>query len=198
MGDPFADAARAAAGQPPVAGTESPAVGELIVRPVPEGGESQLPVVVDTASGEVYDSASDLPSDRLAELLYRVCDAEAGYRIWRRVAEDELRTRLEREGRREAVVGGFALQIVGGRSRRWNADELEAAAQTLIDANVITAGEIADLITREPKVNGTQARTLLERLSGPSREIVANAFRWEDRRPTVNIEPVPPELEPGS
>jgi hypothetical protein len=195
MGDPFADAARAAGGGP--RGEIVPAVGELTVRSGDEGGESQLPVVVDTSTGEVYDSAVDLPSDRLAELLYRIREAEASYKLWRRVAEDELRERLARDGRREAVVGDYQLAVSSGRSRRWDADELEGAVEGLIDGGIVTPGEVADLIVREAKVNGTLAKRLLDQLSGAAGDVVASCFTWEDRRPTVSVEPVAGELPEG-
>jgi hypothetical protein len=198
MGDPFADAAARAAGEhaEPEPKAARPATGELVVRGSSTGLESQLPVVVDTTTGEVHDSAVDLPSDRLAELLYRIREAETNYKLWRRVAEDELRARLTRDGRREAVVGDYQLAVSGGRSRRWDAADLEGAVQGLIDGGALNAGEVADLIVREAKVNGTLARELLDRLTGPAHDVLASCFTWEDRRPSVSVEPVA-QLPPG-
>jgi hypothetical protein len=62
---------------------------------------------------------------------------------------------------------------------------------------VLQAGEIAELITRENKVNGTLARQLLERMTGAPHDVLAGCFTWVQRGPRITIEPVPPALESG-
>jgi hypothetical protein len=190
MSDPFAEAAARAAenaAQPE---------GSLEVRHPRDA--TQMPVVVDPISGEVHADARDLESDRLAQLAYRLRQAEAERRLWRSAIEDELRSRLEREGRKEAIVGDYALAITSGKRREWDADELEGVVSDLVDSGVLAAGEIAELITREAKVNGTLARQLLERMTGAPHEVLASCFTWVQKGPRVTIEPVPEQLPPGA
>src|SRR5215831_8178500 len=182
--DAFADAAARAAGK----STDPPALidvlpgGDLEVRHPAD--EARMPTVIDPRTGEVYDSPADLPSDRLAELAYRLRQAETERRLWRRAVEEELRARLEADGRREAVVGDYQLAVTSGKRREW-------------DAGVLQAGEVAELLTREVKVNGTLARQLLERLTGASHDVLASCFTWVQRGPKVTIEPVAEQLPPG-
>lgn len=185
MSDPFAEAAARASGKD----------NELTVSHPSDA--TQMPVVVDPISGEVHADARDLPSDRLAQLAYRLRQAESERRLWRSAIEDELRTRLERDGRSEAIVGDYALAITSGKRREWDADELEGVVSDLVDSGVLQAGEIAELITREAKVNGTLARQLLERMTGAPHEVLASCFTWVQRGPRVTIEPVPEQLPPG-
>jgi len=187
--DAFADAAARAAGSP------TAAAGELEVRHPTD--ETKWPVVADPVTGEVFTGPGDIPSDRLAELAYRLRQAETERRLWRRAVEEELRARLEADGRREAVVGDYHLAVTSGKRREWDADELEGAVQGLIDAGVLQAGEVAELLTREVKVNGTLARQLLERLTGASHDVLASCFTWVQRGPKVTIEPVAEQLPPG-
>src|SRR5215510_3835988 len=111
--DPFADAARAAgkSAEPPALIDVLPA-GELELRH--SADEARMPTVVLTASGEVFDSPSELPSDRLAELAYRLRQAEAERKLWRRAVDDELRARLERENKSRSVVGAYELVLKSG------------------------------------------------------------------------------------
>jgi len=190
MSDPFADAVARSAEQD----TAQPERELAVQHPA---DAARMPTVVDPQSGQVYDAPADLPSDRLAELAYRLRQAEAERRLWRRAIEDELRQRLERDGRREAVVGDYSLAITSGRSREWDADELEGAVQGLVDAGVLQAGEIAELLTRDVKVNGVLARQLLERLSGAPHDVIASCFTWVQKSPRVVIEPVPTQLPEG-
>jgi hypothetical protein len=192
--DAFADAAARAAGQ---ATPSAPAPAELVVRQPPDA-EGALPVVVDPATGEVYHDPAELSTDRLADVAYRCHQHEVNAKLWRRAAEDELRARLERDGRREATIGGYQLEVRSGRSRQWDADDLEGAVQGLVDGGVLQAGEVADLIVREAKVNGTLAKRLLDTLTGPAHDVVASCFTWVQRqRPTVTVERVPEQLPPG-
>jgi hypothetical protein len=113
------------------------------------------------------------------------------------LVDDELRRRLEHDGRREAVVGGYQLSVRGGRQRVWDADELEGVVRDLVSSGVLDAGEIAELISREPKVNGRLAASILDRLSGAARDVFAACFAWEARTPGLSIEPVPHQLPEG-
>jgi len=190
--DAFADAAARAAGKASPQASE-----ELVVRH--DRRAAALPVVVDPMTGEVYDSPTELPSDRLAELAFRLRQAEAERKLWRSAVEDELRRRLEHDGRREAVVGDYQLEVRAGRSRRWDGEELESAVRDLVDAGVVQAGEVTELIRREIKVNGRVAAALLDRLTGASRDVIAACFSWEQARtPTLSIEPAAVELPPAN
>jgi len=187
--DAFADAAARAAGK------DAERSRELVVQ---SAEESRMPVVIDPQTGEVFDTPADLPTDRLAELAYRLRAAEADRKLWRRAIDDELRARLERDGRREAVVGDYALSVTTGRSRVWSADELETAVRDLIDTGVLHAGEITGLIRRETKVDGRIAAQLLDQLSGAPHDLIASCFAWEQSRtPSLKVEAIAGELPAG-
>jgi hypothetical protein len=194
--DPFAEAAARAAGK------RQGAQGSALVNRDPElsvvhrDPESQLPVVVDPLTGEVFDQPTELPTDRLAELAYRLRRADQERRIWRNAVENELRERLKRERpkRREAVVGTYRLKLPAGRE--WDADELEGAVRDLEASDVLSAGEWADLWGKPVrKVNGRRAEQLLNHLTGAAHDVIANCFKWKDK--TLEIDPMPEQLGPG-
>src|SRR5215472_16879746 len=115
MSDPFANAAAAAA-QP----TASPS--ELAVQH--DADPAKLPTVLDPVTGEVYDELTDLATDRLAELLYHLRAAEADRKLARLAVDAELRARMKRENRTDAIVGDYRLVVRPTGRREWDAETL--------------------------------------------------------------------------
>ena len=180
--------AEAAAGARPRTADEAPAP------PSPPGAPATSfsgNTVVDPRDGEVLDLAS-AATDQLADLVLECQRRERDLQAGRRAAEDELRGRLEREGRRVAVVGDYELSLDSGRARAWDADDLEATVRDLLDRGVLDATWTAGLIKRETKVDGRAAQRLLGMLSGPPKAAVEACFKWESKgRQRVQITRVP-------
>jgi len=146
-------------------------------------------VLVDPRSGEVVDLGA-APSDQLIDVVLECRRQEAMLSKWRKASEDELRRRLEREGRRVAVVGDYELKVDTGFRREWNADDLRYALDELVRRGVLAAGEIPDGLIKRT-VNGTLALQVLNRLSGEPRELVEDCYRTKSTAPRLTVSPVP-------
>jgi hypothetical protein len=158
---------------------------------------SSTVLVVDPRTGEVLDDLPDVPTDQMAATALELADRAQQLGQMRDVVEGELRARLEAQGRRLAVVGDYELAVRAGRSRVWDPDDLEATLGDLVDQGVLQAGEIAGLVSREPKVDGRQAQQLLGRLTGAAKDALAACFRWQDGKPKLTITPIA-QLDPPS
>jgi len=189
MFDPFATAAAAA--HPSTPDTE------LELRH--ERNVAKLPTVVDPITGEVHERIDELPSDQLAELLYRLRAAEADRKLARLAVDAELRTRLKRENRSAAIVGAYRLVVKSTAHREWDAETLRGVIADL-RASGVDDPLFGDLFKPQPaKVDGNVARRLLDRLTGASRDVIANCFAWrDDKGGRLEIEQVPAELERGN
>jgi hypothetical protein len=145
--------------------------------------------VTNPQTGEVLDVAG-ATTTQLTELVLACRAREADITTWRRAAEDEIRVRLEAEGRRVAVVGDYELEISSGRGRAWDADELDGVLRDLVHRGIVTVSEVADVIHREFKVDGRAAARLLGALDGEAKAEVEQCFRWEQKgRPRLTITP---------
>jgi hypothetical protein len=188
--DEFAEAVARAAGKDATPGNE------LEVRHPRD--ETKMPVVVDPITGEVHEHPGDLPTDRLAALVYNLRRAEAERRLWRDLLVDELRLRMRRDERTDARIGDYQITLKSADRRDWDADELEGVVNDLVATNVLDQREITELWRTKREVNGMEAKRLLDRLTGASHDLLSGCFKWIRRDPTVTIEHVPEQLPPGS
>jgi len=141
---------------------------------------SDIPIV-HPDTGEVVEALESAATDRLCDLKLALEDREREMRQMRSAIEFELRSRLEREGRRLAVVGDYEISVDSARTRVWDADDLEVVLRDLVGRGMLQASEVSGLISREVKVDGRKAQRLLGALIGEARDAVAGCFRWERR-----------------
>ena len=155
--------------------------------------EQSTDLVVVDRQGEVL-TLGDATTDQLADALDLARERQRETKAVADAVAAELRARLQVLGRNRAVVGGWRIEAKAGRSREWDAEDLEAALETLVADGVVRAGEIADVITTTRKVNGTKALELLGLLGdGDAKAMLEACYRWKDGRPSVTVEPVAEE-----
>jgi hypothetical protein len=114
-------------------------------------------------------------ADALALIKQRKTELEHA----RRLLDDELRRRVTEHGGapgRVWITGEYELKLVHGRE--WDADELEGVLRALVDDGVLTPREVLGVIRHEPKVNGTNAARLLDRLDGDAHAAVRACHTW--------------------
>lgn len=181
---------RAGAGRPPLP-PETTGSTAAVDSPSEEVTPSD-DLIFDPRTGEVIDNWTTEPSDRLAALVLEHARCEKRLADMRKRIEAELDGRLEALGRKRAVVGDYEIaKQDGSRSRAWDGDELENVLTELVNTGVVTAGEVADIVTRATKVNGTKARDLLNRLDGRAKQALEECFTWETKgRPKLTVTPV--------
>jgi hypothetical protein len=141
--------------------------------------DSETPVHLGT--GELLERLDEQPADVLAEALHLVLDREAEAKRWADALAVELRRRLAIRQTKLAVFGDWEVEAATSRESVWDADELEGAMDRLIGEGVIRAGDVADVITREPVVSRSKAKQLASRLTGDARAAVEAACTWKDK-----------------
>jgi hypothetical protein len=144
---------------------------------------------VNPSTGEVLEHLDQQPPAALAEALAAVHQHQAELKQWNDALERELRARLKDRQTRLAVFGDWEIQLTVNRARDWDPDELEHAMKMLAADGVVPAGDMADIIVREPKVAGQQALNLLNRLDGQARELVEHCFTWRETRASITVKP---------
>jgi hypothetical protein len=95
--------------------------------------------------------------------------------------EAELRRRLKLRQTKLAVFGDWEVESETSRRSEWDADALEQAMQALVDDGVVRAGDIADVIRREPVVSLSKARDLAARLDGDAKASVEACRTWKEK-----------------
>ena len=159
---------------------------------------------VHLGTGELLERLDEQPADTLAEALHLVLEREAEAKRWHDALEAELRRRLKIRQTRLAVFGEWEVEASTSRESVWDADELEDAMRRLVDEGVIHAGDVADVITREPVVSRSKAKQLASRLTGDARAAVEAACAWQEKPGKLTVvrsvqlpAPVPPAPSPG-
>jgi hypothetical protein len=163
-------------------------------------------LVVHPGTGEVLERLDDQPAEVLAEALVAVRARQEEAKRWSDALEAELRRRLQLRQTKLAVFGEWEVEAAAGRESVWDAEQLEGAMRELVDEGVVKAGDVADVITREPVVSRSKAKALQARLTGDARERVAAACTWRDKPGKLTVArsvelPAPEqaaELAPGA
>lgn len=143
--------------------------------------------LVPLRSGEavaVRDAATDQLADALDFLKQRAREA----RELQDVISRELVERLRHENRRSATVGDWTVTAQSGRTREWDASELEGVLEDLVARGVISASAATGVIRREVKVSGQDALRLAGSLDGGDREQVERCASWKSGKPSVRVE----------
>lgn len=161
---------------------------------------------VHLGTGEVLERLNEQPADTLAEALHLVLEREAEAKRWADALALELRRRLKIRQTKLAVFGEWEVEAATSRESVWDAAELEAALEQLVEEGVVRAGDVADVITREPVVSRSKAKTLASRLTGDAKTAVEAACTWQERPGKLTVArsvqlPAPadpPALEPAS
>ena len=136
---------------------------------------------VHLGTGEVLERLDEQPADTLAEALHLVLEREAEAKRWADALAVELRRRLAIRQTKLAVFGEWEVEASTSRESVWDAAELEAALQQLVEEGVVRAGDVADVITREPVVSRSKAKTLASRLTGNAKATVEATCAWRDK-----------------
>lgn len=142
-------------------------------------GTNLAPVHLGT--GELLERLDEQPADTLAEALHLVHARQAEAKRWEDALEAELRRRLKVRQVRLAVFGDWEVEAASSRESVWDADELEHTMRRLVDEGAIRAGDVANVITREPVVSRSKAKQLASRLDGDAKTAVEAACTWKEK-----------------
>jgi len=160
--------------------------------------EDQTPgtelVLVPTRQGEAV-ALVEATTDVLADALDWLIERQRRDKAVVAAVRAEIAGRLRKENVRTHVAGAFRVSMTTGRSRVWDADELEGVLADLVERDVVSAGAVAEIVTHPaPKVDGTLANRLATSVEDPAdREAIEACFRWESNTPTVKVEAVDAE-----
>jgi hypothetical protein len=159
-------------------------------------------VAVDLTTGEVLEQLDQQPPELLAKALAAVDERLAEAQRWREALAGELRRRLKLRQTKFATFGDFEVEAATKRSRKWDADGLEAVLRQLEADGVIRAGDWTGLITREPTVSGKTALELRGRLDGDALAAVDETWTWTEKAGpltvTRSVQLIPEEVEQAS
>ena len=149
--------------------------------------------VLDPRTGVMF-PIEEVKDDLLVEIFTELEHREKQYQEWRRMAEDELVRRTEKDD--DFGVPGKVIEVAKGFSRVWDATELQLVVEDLIERGLIRAEDADGLLTeQEPKVDGKKAVDLLNRSEGDALMELRRCFKWKQGRarvkvtPTAHIEP---------
>lgn len=100
-------------------------------------------------TGEAIAVVQDTPTDVLAELRDAIVEHErAVIGGWKRLVDDELRRRLDYEGRRSAEVGTWKLTVPGPTKTEWDAAGAYRALRGLVRAGLISKDRADEAVER--------------------------------------------------
>jgi len=142
---------------------------------------------VHLGTGEILERLDEQPPETLAEALHLAQQREAEAKRWVDALAAELRNRLKLRQTKRAVFGDWEIEAPVTRSRAWDADDLEGVLRRLVDDGVVRAGDVADVITREPVVAGKAALALRSRLTGDALSLVDQTWAWKERPGPVTV-----------
>jgi hypothetical protein len=136
---------------------------------------------VHLGTGEVLERLDEQPPETLAEAFHLAQEREAEAKRWADALAAELRRRLKMRQARLVVFGDWEVESTVTRESVWDADELEGTLRRLVDEGVVRAGDVADVIVREPVVARAKAKALASRLDGDARAAVQAACTWREK-----------------
>lgn len=131
---------------------------------------------------------TEAPTDVLADTLLFLKERVNATREYTDAVTRELAERLRHENRKTATVGDYTITALSGRSREWDAGDLEAVLEDLVARNVISPAAAVDVIQRTVKVSGMAAMRLAGNLDGEDRAQVEACAKWKSGRPSVKVE----------
>jgi len=153
-------------------------------------GTPTAQLVVHPSTGEYLGDAHALeqaPPELLADAFAAIERRMSELREMRKLLDHELARRLDIKDRKRWTWGDYEVSLEGGRRREWDGDQLEQVVRDLVDAGVIGAGEVTDLIRHETNVSGTAGNKLRARLSGASLRAVDDCWTWQDGRRRLEV-----------
>lgn len=144
--------------------------------------------LVPTRTGEALVIA-EAPTDQLADALDFLKERIRGERDLTAAVEVELASRLKHENCKHYVAGPWKITALSGRTREWDAAELEGVLEDLVARGVISPTAAVDVIQRTVKVSGTAAMRLAGNLDGADRAQLEGCATWRIGKPSVKVEP---------
>jgi hypothetical protein len=140
-----------------------------------------LTLAIPNRDGELLEALDQQPPETLADALAAIRERQHQLDEIERAFADELRRRLKILDRKLATFGDWEVERTVRRSSEWDADDLERTMGELVAEGVVKAGEIADVITREPVVSRSKAAALAKRLDGTASTRVKAACTWKEK-----------------
>jgi hypothetical protein len=147
-------------------------------------------LVVHPRTGEIVGAAAaleTLPGETLADVYAELDATIAQLREMRELVDHELVRRLDEAGRSKQLIGDYELALEGRRESVWDAHELEATMQYLVDEGVLDASECVGIVSHEPSVSRRAAQSLTKRLSGAPLRAVESCRSWQTGRRTLHV-----------
>lgn len=135
---------------------------------------------VNPDTGEVLEHLDQQPPEELAEALDAVARRQAELERWSTALQGELRRRLRVRNRRTDTFGEWEVEATRRRESDWDVGGLEPVLAQLVEEGTVRAGDVADVITRNPIVSRSNARQLVGRLTGDSRALVEACCTWRE------------------
>lgn len=124
---------------------------------------TELVPVVNPMTGEVV--PLDLETDLLARERRAATDMKKSIDQYLSHIDDELTRRLDRMGRRSAVVGGYEIETKAPTTTDYPLDAVRAALEDLVDADLLDDEIVDEVLVPQPvtyKLNRTRLNTLLK------------------------------------
>lgn len=143
--------------------------------------------LVPTRTGEQL-ALKEAPTDVLADTLLFLKERVTATREYTDLVTRELVERLRHENKKTATVGEYVITATSGRSREWDAGDLEAVLEDLVARDVISPAAAVDVIQRTVKVSGTAAMRLAGNLDDADRAQVEACATWRSGKPGVRVE----------
>ena len=152
---------------------------------------------VNPSTGEILERLDQQPPEKLAEALDVINVRMIEYKRWQAALETELRRRLRLVDRNQYVWGGWEVVKTRSRESSWDADELNAVIESLIEEGVIKAQEAVDVVVQPPRiVKRENAKRLAARLTGANRKAVESCCEWKEKAGKLSVHQTV-ELGPG-
>lgn len=142
--------------------------------------------IVHPGTGEVVD-VTTLPDEELAEVWVEMEDRERRSKAWREHVTNELRDRLTAKNRKVWPVGAYEVSREDRNESVWEPRELDAVIRELVQNGVVTAVEVADVVSHEPTVSKSNANRFLARLAGDARRAVDECRTWTRKPGPVKV-----------
>jgi hypothetical protein len=157
---------------------------------VSEATGTDIVPVVNPATGEALELSTEA-TDRLAHERRGVTDVKRALDQYATHIDEELTRRLDRMGRRSAVVNGWKIETKAPTSTDYSVPALRVVLHSLVHANVLDPAVVDEvLVPVDPcpvKLNRVRLNTLLKHPDDRVREALAACAVETEVRRSVSV-----------